>query len=244
MKKQIISLFLSILLCFSLATTALAAGGFDASVTINRETEGRIFVTVNADDAILAAKKPTLSVPCEFEHAKVMLAGNPVECAVADGMVSFAVMAKGTYVVLEVFSVTFNAGGGSCGTVSALTEISGKLTELPTPTRGGYWYFNGWYTEENGGSQVTADTVFTENTTIYAHWYYDEPYYPSVPSVPSTPSTSTETTENEDGSTTTTVTDNKTGTVTETTEKVGASITTVETKKDGTVTEKVENTDG
>lgn len=70
------------------------------------------------------------------------------------------------------------------------------------------------------------------------------PSYPSYPSTPSVPTTSTETTKNEDGSTTTTVTNNKTGTVTETTENTDGSTTVVETAKDGTVTETVTTTDG
>lgn len=42
---------------------------------------------------------------------------------------------------------------------------------IPTPTRDGYT-FEGWYTEANGGTQVTNDTVFTETSdiTLYAHW--------------------------------------------------------------------------
>lgn len=31
--------------------------------------------------------------------------------------------------------------------------------------------FSGWYTEATGGVRITTETVFTENTTVYAHWY-------------------------------------------------------------------------
>ena len=30
--------------------------------------------------------------------------------------------------------------------------------------------FLGWYTEKDGGNKVTTDTVFTQNSTIYARW--------------------------------------------------------------------------
>ena len=42
---------------------------------------------------------------------------------------------------------------------------------LPTPTRIGYT-FNGWYTAESGGTQVTSSTLVTNanNHTLYAHW--------------------------------------------------------------------------
>ena len=29
---------------------------------------------------------------------------------------------------------------------------------------------NGWYTEKSGGTKITTDTVFSANTTVYAHW--------------------------------------------------------------------------
>ena len=47
--------------------------------------------------------------------------------------------------------------------------MNGKLTTLPDPVRDGYT-FDGWYTATDGGEKVTTETVFTEDTTIYAHW--------------------------------------------------------------------------
>ena len=60
----------------------------------------------------------------------------------------------------------------------------------------------------------------------------------------SSSNTTTKTEKNPDGSTTTTVTDQKTGTVTETTKNTDGSTTVVETKKDGTVTETNKSADG
>ena len=68
----------------------------------------------------------------------------------------------------QEYTVTFNANGGSVSTTSTTTK-DGKLESLPTPTRGGY-DFLGWYTEKDGGEKVITDTVFTKDTTIYAHW--------------------------------------------------------------------------
>lgn len=79
----------------------------------------------------------------------------------------------------------------------------------------------------------------------------DPPVIPDIPSVPSNPSTGNsggssstttkpstppDTVTNPDGSTTTTKTDNATGTVTETTKTADGYLTVVETKTDGTVT--------
>ena len=70
--------------------------------------------------------------------------------------------------VSQEYTVTFNANGGSASTASTTTK-DGKLESLPAPTYDGY-DFLGWYTEETGGEKVTTDTVFTKDTTIYAHW--------------------------------------------------------------------------
>ena len=70
--------------------------------------------------------------------------------------------------VSQEYTVTFDANGGSVSTAST-TTTDGKLASLPTPTYDGYTFL-GWYTEETGGDEVTTDTVFTNDTTIYAHW--------------------------------------------------------------------------
>ena len=79
------------------------------------------------------------------------------------------------------YTVTLHANGGSVLPTSVTTGADGKLASLPTPTRSSY-SFNGWYTEKNGGTKVTTDTVFSANTTVYAHWTYTGGgyYYPPV----------------------------------------------------------------
>ena len=67
------------------------------------------------------------------------------------------------------YEITFDANGGQCDTTSMYTDTAGKLSTLPTPTRGGYT-FDGWFTEQSGGTAVTAETVYNANTTLYAHW--------------------------------------------------------------------------
>ena len=70
--------------------------------------------------------------------------------------------------VSQEYTVTFNANGGSVSTTSTTTK-DGKLESLPTPTYDGYTFL-GWYTQKDGGDEVTTKTVFTNDTTIYAHW--------------------------------------------------------------------------
>ena len=69
------------------------------------------------------------------------------------------------------YTVSFNANGGTVTPESRNTDANGKVT-LPTPTKNGYT-FKGWYTTSTGTVEVTANTVFTAATTIYAQWTLD-----------------------------------------------------------------------
>jgi len=71
-----------------------------------------------------------------------------------------------------VYTITFNANGGSVTPASTTTGRDGRLFGIPNPTRSGYT-FNGWYTQASDGTQVTAGsggTVFTSDLTVYARW--------------------------------------------------------------------------
>lgn len=79
---------------------------------------------------------------------------------------------SGTYRALSTTSapsVTFNANGGSCAANKATVNAEGKLDTLPEATMNAY-AFDGWFTAAEGGDPITTDTVFTEDTTVYAHW--------------------------------------------------------------------------
>ena len=68
------------------------------------------------------------------------------------------------------FTITFNPNGGTLsGGSTAQTGENGKLASLPTPSRSGYT-FDGWFTAAESGNAVSTDKVYTENTTLYAHW--------------------------------------------------------------------------
>ena len=72
----------------------------------------------------------------------------------------------------NTYTVTFDPNGGSVDPVAATTDSSGKLSSLPTPTHGGNYRFDGWYTAQTGGIKVTLNQVYTANTTLYAYWIY------------------------------------------------------------------------
>ncbi|MBR6351474.1 MAG: InlB B-repeat-containing protein [Firmicutes bacterium] len=86
-----------------------------------------------------------------------------------NGIVSYAGVALDTFAEPELITVFFDANGGDLSVLSADADEEGHLARLYTPTREGF-KFLGWFTDPEGGEQVTLSTVFTENTTIYAHW--------------------------------------------------------------------------
>ena len=67
------------------------------------------------------------------------------------------------------FTVIFDGNGGT-PSVDSMTTTNRKLTSLPGASRSGSYSFDGWYTEKSGGTKITTDTVFSANTTVYAHW--------------------------------------------------------------------------
>ena len=73
------------------------------------------------------------------------------------------------------YTVTFNANGGNVDKPSKTVEYNKEYGELETPTRAGYT-FNGWYTQQEGGTQIISTTKYTiqENQTLFAHWTIKE----------------------------------------------------------------------
>ena len=85
---------------------------------------------------------------------------------------SLTITAVWEKIPVTTYTVTYNTNGGTLPehtATTATTNGSGKLTSLPTPTYDGY-VFKGWYDAVTGGNQITTDTVFTQDTTIYAQW--------------------------------------------------------------------------
>ena len=69
------------------------------------------------------------------------------------------------------FTITFDGNGGT-PSADSMTTTNQKLTSLPSASRSGSYSFDGWYTKKNGGTEITTDTEFPADTTVYAHWTY------------------------------------------------------------------------
>ena len=69
------------------------------------------------------------------------------------------------------YTVSFNARGGSPTPGDITVTYDAEYGTLSTPTRYGFT-FDGWYTGETSGSQVTSSTTvhITDDQTLYARW--------------------------------------------------------------------------
>ncbi len=66
--------------------------------------------------------------------------------------------------------ITFNPNSGKVSPTSKSFEVNVPFGELPVPTRAGY-VFDGWFSAQSGGSEITADDLVPEvKTTLYAQW--------------------------------------------------------------------------
>ena len=80
----------------------------------------------------------------------------------------------------NTYDITWDMGNGESETTQQTYD---KKLVLPTePTRKNA-EFLGWFTEANGGTQVTENDVFTETAdkTYYAHWEITEVFSVTVP---------------------------------------------------------------
>ena len=69
------------------------------------------------------------------------------------------------------FKVSFNANSGNVSTSEKAVLVGVAYGALPEPEKPGY-SFLGWFTEPDGGVQITADSIVALETdqTLYAHW--------------------------------------------------------------------------
>jgi len=104
--------------------------------------------------------------------------GNPlqkVECAVYASASDFLEPYSDVYTIFEyylppVFEITFDSAGGVPAITKMMTGTDGRLKSFPEdPVTEGY-AFVGWFTDTILGDEVSEYTVFTEDTTVYAHW--------------------------------------------------------------------------
>ena len=138
-------------------------------------TEGESFdsagmtVTANYSDG---TKKPVTGYTVTPSGALTVNDSSVTVTYTEGGITRTAVLEITVKAAAVYYKITFHANGGSVTPAAGTTGRDGKLKSLPIPTRSGNYRFDGWFSEENGGAEVTTDTVFTKDSTIYAHWTY------------------------------------------------------------------------
>ncbi|MBS7398075.1 MAG: PASTA domain-containing protein, partial [Ruminiclostridium sp.] len=72
---------------------------------------------------------------------------------------------------ITTVNISFDANGGNVTQNSKDVTLGAEYGELPVATKSGETFI-GWYTDKDGGSRITKDSVvsITSNQTLYAHW--------------------------------------------------------------------------
>lgn len=114
----------------------------------------------------------------ETDIPKLNVTGNIAVCGNVEDE-SFVNFNSGKFIKIDedeferllnnMFTVSFDAEGGTVAMDSMQAYSETSLGTLPTPTRANY-VFEGWFTKD--GTQVTKSTKFTEanDITLYAKW--------------------------------------------------------------------------
>jgi len=76
---------------------------------------------------------------------------------------------------INKYTVTFNSMGGTEEIEPLIVSYGYSCGELPIPEKDGF-IFDGWYTKEVDGEEVTNETVITSDVILYAHWETATPY--------------------------------------------------------------------
>ena len=183
---------------YTVVPTAALKSGWDERYSLNRvngtltvedKVEELFTVTVTSGGNGTASASPSKAVagaeitlsatPDKGYHLKEWQVESPTGLVVTNNKFTMpdsnvevkAIFEKDAPPAPTEFIVTFDGNGGT-PSVGSMTTTDQKLTFLPSASRSGSYSFDGWYTEKSGGTKITTDTVFSANTTVYAHWTY------------------------------------------------------------------------
>lgn len=109
---------------------------------------------------------------------KVDTEGNIVAVAPGTARITATVQGVSGYADITVselppepvaYTIKFDPRGGATVKYELTTNFDGRLPYLPGASRM-YWTFDGWYTDAQAGEKISTETVFTRDSTVYAHW--------------------------------------------------------------------------
>ncbi|MCI8634123.1 MAG: leucine-rich repeat protein [Eubacterium sp.] len=110
---------------------------------------------------------------------KLNVSGNVLICGTVKGT-NYLTISNGEviYITEEEYknylsshTIFFDANGGTVAVESKIASLNMEIGELPLPSRD-YYKFEGWFTQKEGGEEITSNTMMTSLTdiTVYAHW--------------------------------------------------------------------------
>ena len=175
------------------ATANLSAAEGDTVTLYAQWTTNEYVITwANEDGTVLET-----DTDAEYGSTPVFNGEDPKKAATAQYTYKFdgwtpdvtTVTGSATYTakftsIVNNFTITFDANGGTVNPSSDITNDEFKLNMLPTPNYEGH-EFLGWFTTAKGGKEITIDTEFSSDQTIYAH--YNNPEEPEDPEEPEEP---------------------------------------------------------
>ena len=146
--KKLLSFLLALTLSFSFATFALAdneggAAQFDPTVTVAKNG-GTMTVTLSsggANDEILASKRPTLTVACDYARAVVTdPSGVRIESTLSGGKISFVAAMGGAYTITRVGTSAPSSKPADSGKNDGQQPDDGTYVNPYPDVQAGDWY--------------------------------------------------------------------------------------------------------
>lgn len=151
-------------------TVLVAGGDLDNRGTLAIADNGTLHINGTPDAPRTLTNSGTLTVNGSLELDDTTLQN---DSGTLDGTGLCVLTDKseitGGSTTLQVEYRIFLDGNGATLTDTMLVTVDHKPAGLPTPTREDY-RFDGWFTQAEGGTQVTAETPLTASQTLYAHW--------------------------------------------------------------------------
>ncbi|MBE6717398.1 MAG: hypothetical protein E7573_10820 [Ruminococcaceae bacterium] len=161
------------------SVNAPAIGLICSAPTTDIKLYGESYFNSNNENAVLS-KNITLGKIKDDYFSQMHVSGNILVCGEIENE-NYLNVESGEIIFIDeemfdkykqgTINVSFNANGGSVNEAIKTVYYGQLYGELPTPTRQHY-SFLGWFTEAEGGTEVTAETAVTAlaNQTLYAHW--------------------------------------------------------------------------
>lgn len=152
----------------------LASASSWSSATITASSSGSVHHTATVTHGSTTALPSNPANLTGYTFSKWVIASGTQVTSSTTYTANTAVLAQYTR---NTYTVTFDANGGTCDTPSKSVTYGSTYGDLPTATWSGYT-FNGWFTSNSGGTQVTSTTTVTIDGahTLTAQWTKDSDY--------------------------------------------------------------------